>query len=241
MPPNRCNNLTVTISKNPISNSANSKRVTYCRLPQIAPRIKITTSEEEEYDEESGSGDEDFIDAPKQPTLNHNHNQSHSKRVTRIDSSDSPNRLTIVSSTATTTTATTVVKKRSSPPSNRRSRSSSQGRNQYHYHHVNQSNYSIDELRVDDETDDEEEPRKPIPKWAQSDTLSHTSVRQAHKAIDFQQLFRAAGQTVRLEKVFPIVKNNFHVRSSSAEWPSPAAWRSNTLHQWTLEFFISIF
>ena len=229
MPSNRCNNLTVTISKNPISNSANSKRVTYCRLPQIAPRIKITTSEEEEYDEESGSGDEDFIDAPKQPTLNHSHNHSHNKRVTRIDSSDSPNRLTIVSSTATTTT--TVVKKRSSPASNRRSRSSSQGRNQYHYHHVNQSNYSIDELRVDDETDDEEEPRKPIPKWAQSDALSHTSVRQAHKAIDFQQLFRAAGQTVRLEKVFPIVKNNFHVRSSSAEWPSPAAWRSNTLHQ----------
>lgn len=90
----------------------------------------------------------------------------------------------------------------------------------------NNENYSVDELQVDDETDDEDEPRKPIPKWAQTDMVMRCAKYQACAHIDYTRLFRASADTrIQLEKVFPVVKKTFHVRSSSAEWVSPSVWR----------------
>ena len=80
-------------------------------------------------------------------------------------------------------------------------------------------NYSIEELRVDDETDDEDEPRKPIPKWAHGDIILESSRRQALECLNYTRLFRSSADTrIQLEYVFPVVKSTFYKRSSSAEW-----------------------
>lgn len=112
----------------------------------------------------------------------------------------------------------------------RRCSSSDCNNNSNSYQH--KENYSIDELDVDDETDDEDEPRKPIPKWAQTEAVLRRARKQACDCLDYASLFRASADTrIQLERVFPVVKTTFHVRSSSAEWVSPSMWRKNPMIQ----------
>lgn len=86
-------------------------------------------------------------------------------------------------------------------------------------------NYDLSDLRSDDETDDEEEPSKPIPVWAQSNNITRTSKNQNHNFINFTKLFKAASRhDVNLEEIFKIKRKKFTERSSSANWSSPPVW-----------------
>ena len=86
-------------------------------------------------------------------------------------------------------------------------------------------NYDINDLKSEDETDDEEMPSKPVPVWASELNLKPTAIRQAHKFINFTQLFRGSlREDVNLDEVFKIKKKNFTVRTSSANWNSPPVW-----------------
>ena len=51
------------------------------------------------------------------------------------------------------------------------------------------ANYNIDNLASGDETDDEEQPRKQVPKWAQAKELSISTEKQYGKRLDYEIVF----------------------------------------------------
>ena len=51
------------------------------------------------------------------------------------------------------------------------------------------ANYNIDDLASGDETDDDEQPRKQVPKWAQAKELSVSTEKQYGKKLDYEILF----------------------------------------------------
>ena len=86
-------------------------------------------------------------------------------------------------------------------------------------------NYSIDDLCEEDGTDDEDEPRKPIPEWAKTANVLIYGKRQAKKVLNYTKLFKSScEQNIQLENVFKESKYKFHARSSSADWSSPPVW-----------------
>ena len=91
-------------------------------------------------------------------------------------------------------------------------------------------NYSIQELESGDETDDDEQPNKPIPQWAKNPALMNKVQFQGVSMINFTKLFRAsANSNIVLEDIFKIKRKNFNERSSSAFWSSPPVWNTNGL------------
>jgi hypothetical protein len=92
-------------------------------------------------------------------------------------------------------------------------------------------NYDINDLKSEDETDDDEEPNKPIPEWAKDMRLKKTAMAQAKKFLNYTRLFRATTQNeIILEDIFKIKRKKFTERSSSAIWNSPPVWRTNGLN-----------
>lgn len=90
--------------------------------------------------------------------------------------------------------------------------------------------YNINNLNSGDETDDEEQPRKPIPLWAKNPQLVQKAQYQAMKMINFTRLFQSSSSSeIVLEDIFKIKRKNFTERSSSANWNSPPVWRTNGL------------
>ena len=91
----------------------------------------------------------------------------------------------------------------------------------------NKEDYDINELRSEDETDDEEQPNKPIPMWAKDVIILESSLKQAHSYVHFTNLFKAATTAeINLEQIFKTKKQKYCQRSSSAIWKSPPVWRN---------------
>ena len=89
-------------------------------------------------------------------------------------------------------------------------------------------NYDVSGLRSDDDTDDEEDPSKPIPAWAKDPLLGQASRAQSYKFINYTKLFKASCQNeINLDEIFKYKRKKFNERSSSANWSSPPVWRTN--------------
>ncbi|XP_062974464.1 inner centromere protein [Elgaria multicarinata webbii] len=81
------------------------------------------------------------------------------------------------------------------------------------------NNYGMD-LNSDDSTDDESQPRKPIPSWASGNQLSQAIIRQYYNPPDTKVLFGVV-KSPKLEEIFYKSKPRYFKRTSSAVWNSP--------------------
>ncbi|NXG60764.1 INCE protein, partial [Hemiprocne comata] len=84
---------------------------------------------------------------------------------------------------------------------------------------INTNNYGMD-LNSDDSTDDESQPRKPIPAWATGIQLSQAVVRQYCNPPNVDAVFGVI-PSPRLEDIFYKSKPRYFKRTSSAVWSSP--------------------
>ncbi|NXL65336.1 INCE protein, partial [Chordeiles acutipennis] len=84
---------------------------------------------------------------------------------------------------------------------------------------VNENNYGMD-LNSDDSTDDENEPRKPVPAWADGSQLSQAILHQYYHPVNVDQLFGLI-PSPKLEDIFGKSKPRYFKRTSSAVWHSP--------------------
>ncbi|XP_068255492.1 inner centromere protein-like [Nyctibius grandis] len=83
---------------------------------------------------------------------------------------------------------------------------------------VNENNYGMD-LNSDDSTDDENEPRKPVPAWADGTQLNQAILHQYYHPVNVDQLFGLI-PIPRLEDIFGKSKPRYFKRTSSAVWHS---------------------
>jgi len=83
------------------------------------------------------------------------------------------------------------------------------------------TSYSIDELNSDDSTDDECEPTKRIPSWAQGLALKSQLLFQMDNHIEPDDIFVNCMEPCRLDKIFLKNKERYFKRTSSAHWDSP--------------------
>ncbi|XP_050831683.1 inner centromere protein isoform X2 [Serinus canaria] len=81
------------------------------------------------------------------------------------------------------------------------------------------NDYGMD-LNSDDSTDDESQPRKPVPAWATGNLLSQAVIRQYYNPPDVDALFGAI-PSPKLEDIFYKKKPRYFKRTSSAVWHSP--------------------
>ncbi|NXS61496.1 INCE protein, partial [Brachypteracias leptosomus] len=86
---------------------------------------------------------------------------------------------------------------------------------------INPNNYGMD-LNSDDSTDDESQPRKPIPAWATGNQLSQTVIRQYYNPPNVDAIFGVI-PSPKLEDIFYKSKPRYFKRTSSAVWSSPPA------------------
>ncbi|NWW24581.1 INCE protein, partial [Falcunculus frontatus] len=82
-----------------------------------------------------------------------------------------------------------------------------------------ENSYGLD-LNSDDSTDDESNPRKPVPAWADGARLQQAIVHQYYHPVDVDALFGAI-PSPRLEHIFYKSKPRYFKRTSSAVWHSP--------------------
>ncbi|OCT81830.1 hypothetical protein XELAEV_18024337mg [Xenopus laevis] len=84
---------------------------------------------------------------------------------------------------------------------------------------ANADNYGMD-LNSDDSTDDESQPRKPIPAWASGNLLAQAVSQQYYKPIDADHMYGTI-DSPKLEELFNKSKPRYFKRTSSAVWHSP--------------------
>ncbi|NWR11388.1 INCE protein, partial [Paradoxornis webbianus] len=84
---------------------------------------------------------------------------------------------------------------------------------------ANENSYGLD-LNSDDSTDDESNPRKPVPAWADGVQLQQAIVHQYYHPVDVDALFGAI-PSPKLEDIFYKNKPRYFKRTSSAVWHSP--------------------
>ena len=85
---------------------------------------------------------------------------------------------------------------------------------------VDEDNYDIAGLRSDEDTDDEDNPRKVIPKWAQSTLFRTAIMKQAFNPPDLDKIFFVMSATIDLPEIFKESepKRRYFKRTSSAVW-----------------------
>ncbi|NXI92650.1 INCE protein, partial [Psophia crepitans] len=81
------------------------------------------------------------------------------------------------------------------------------------------NDYGMD-LNSDDSTDDENEPRKPVPAWADGSQLNQAILHQYYHPVNVDQLFGLI-PSPKLEDIFGKSKPRYFKRTSSAVWHSP--------------------
>ncbi|NWU06866.1 INCE protein, partial [Cephalopterus ornatus] len=84
---------------------------------------------------------------------------------------------------------------------------------------ADENNYGLD-LNSDDSTDDENDPRKPVPAWANGAQLHQAILHQYYHPVDVDALFGAI-PSPQLEHIFYKSKPRYFKRTSSAVWHSP--------------------
>ncbi|XP_035662565.1 inner centromere protein A-like isoform X2 [Branchiostoma floridae] len=89
------------------------------------------------------------------------------------------------------------------------------------YKAATEENYHIEDLHSDDSTDDEDQPRKKIPRWAQGAPLKAQLINQCYYPPDLSKIFGDIIDTPDLTQVFGVKKSRFNKRTSSAVWNSP--------------------
>ncbi|XP_014796120.1 PREDICTED: inner centromere protein-like [Calidris pugnax] len=89
---------------------------------------------------------------------------------------------------------------------------------------VNENNYGMD-LNSDDSTDDENDPRKPVPAWADGSQLNQAVVYQYYHPLNVDQIFGLI-PSPKLEDIFGKTKPRYFKRTSSAVWHSPPGTKS---------------
>ncbi|XP_074399648.1 inner centromere protein [Zonotrichia albicollis] len=94
-----------------------------------------------------------------------------------------------------------------------------QSRKEFKVPLTSSNDYGMD-LNSDDSTDDESQPRKPVPAWATGNLLSQAVVRQYYNPPDLDALFGAI-PSPKLEDIFQKRKPRYFKRTSSAVWHSP--------------------
>ncbi|NXN72302.1 INCE protein, partial [Himantopus himantopus] len=83
---------------------------------------------------------------------------------------------------------------------------------------VNENDYGMD-LNSDDSTDDENEPRKPVPAWADGSQLNQAISHQYYDSVNADQIFGLIPRP-KLEDIFGKSKPRYFKRTSSAVWHS---------------------
>nr|XP_034979122.1 inner centromere protein A-like isoform X2 [Zootoca vivipara] len=104
-------------------------------------------------------------------------------------------------------------------PAGRSSQMSPQGLKGTKSLKVNHNDYGMD-LNSDDSTDDESEPRKPIPAWATGLQLNEAVTYQYYNPPDINKFFGVI-LSPKLEAIFYKSKPRYFKRTSSAVWQSP--------------------
>ncbi|XP_032546772.1 inner centromere protein-like [Chiroxiphia lanceolata] len=84
---------------------------------------------------------------------------------------------------------------------------------------ADENDYGLD-LNSDDSTDDENDPRKPVPAWAEGTQLHQAVLHQYYHPVDVDALFGAI-PSPQLEHIFYKSKPRYFKRTSSAVWHSP--------------------
>ncbi|NXW07964.1 INCE protein, partial [Fregetta grallaria] len=84
---------------------------------------------------------------------------------------------------------------------------------------INPNNYGLD-LNSDDSTDDESQPRKPVPAWATGNQLSQAVIHQYYNPPNVDAVFGVIASP-KLEDIFYKSKPRYFKRTSSAVWSSP--------------------
>ncbi|NXG76776.1 INCE protein, partial [Baryphthengus martii] len=82
-----------------------------------------------------------------------------------------------------------------------------------------ENNYGMD-LNSDDSTDDESDPRKPVPAWADGSQLNQAILHQYYHPMNVDQIFGLI-PSPKLEDIFGKSKPRYFKRTSSAVWHSP--------------------
>ena len=81
--------------------------------------------------------------------------------------------------------------------------------------------YGLDDLSSGDDTDDECQPTKRVPSWAQGIDLKTQLMQQFYTNIVPEDIFINCMQPCRLDKIFQRKKERYFKRTSSAHWTSP--------------------
>uniref|UniRef100_H2YXD2 Inner centromere protein ARK-binding domain-containing protein n=1 Tax=Ciona savignyi TaxID=51511 RepID=H2YXD2_CIOSA len=92
-----------------------------------------------------------------------------------------------------------------------------------------EENYNIDDFQSDDSTDEEDKPKKVVPRWAKGLPLQAACVKQYNTPPDIDRIFLGLLKPVELNKLFKNCnKPRYFKRTSSAHWSSPIMPHAHT-------------